>query len=178
MYCLLIPMDWIMTEIPSMRPRMTPPMIAFLKARLAPPLTAKMPPVMNPDTIAFQGSSFCLYHIINQSTLEKQPPHIAKLPIVVYLLREVIMMRNGCLKWFLYSKLPPRKGALFLTCVRPPLIFILLGEFHAPKFSMIRTEILLIFLAFSLCNILYTIHLLYFKKSKLCDFRFRYCVNV
>jgi hypothetical protein len=70
----------IMIEIPSISPRIHPPTNAFLNATLAPPLIASTPPVTNPETIALSGSSFCLHQIIRQSTAEKHPPHIAKLP--------------------------------------------------------------------------------------------------
>lgn len=44
--------------------------------------SAKQPPVMNPDRIAFQASSFWRTPLIAQSNVENIPPHIPKLPPV------------------------------------------------------------------------------------------------
>jgi hypothetical protein len=73
---------------------------------LTPERIANTPPVIAPDIIALNGSSFYQKYISMQSNDEKHPPHIAKEP--------------------------PSKGALFLTCYNPPIIFVLLGEFQAP----------------------------------------------
>lgn len=54
----LIVIEVTITETPSIKVRITPPIIAFLFATLIPPLIAKTPPVMYPAAIAFQGSSF------------------------------------------------------------------------------------------------------------------------
>ena len=55
-------MDMLVTivDTPSISARITPPIMAFLKATFRPPLIAKTPPVMKPATTAFHGSSFYL----------------------------------------------------------------------------------------------------------------------
>jgi hypothetical protein len=95
-----------MVDTPSISRRMIPPIAAFLKATLAPPLMARTPPVMKPAATAFQGSSFYLYQMRRQSILENTPPHIAKDP--------------------------PKKGALFRTCISPPIKRYRRGAFHTP----------------------------------------------
>ena len=47
----------IITVTPSIKVSMTPPINAFLKADYGPLLKASTPPVKNPETIAFIGSS-------------------------------------------------------------------------------------------------------------------------
>ena len=59
---------------------MTPPMIADLKAALAPMRADSTPPVRAPAAIAFQWSSLCLIYISVQSKDANNPPHTAKLP--------------------------------------------------------------------------------------------------
>ena len=45
-------------------------------------LAAKVPPVMNPDIIAFHASSFCRHPFTAQSNVENIPPHTPKFPPV------------------------------------------------------------------------------------------------
>jgi hypothetical protein len=60
MYCYRVAIEVTIVDTPSITNRINPPMNAFLKAILRPPLIASTPPVMKPDTTAFQGSSFYL----------------------------------------------------------------------------------------------------------------------
>ena len=60
MYCWRVAIEVTIVDTPSISNRIIPPMNAFLKATLRPPLIASTPPVMKPDTTAFQGSSFYL----------------------------------------------------------------------------------------------------------------------
>ena len=68
---------------------------------------ARIPPVMQPDMMAFKESSFCRYDISMHSQLENIPPH--------------------------RPKLPPRKGARFRTWQSPLNIRCPLGAFIKPK---------------------------------------------
>jgi hypothetical protein len=43
---------------------------------------AKQPPVMKPEIMAFQASSFCRQPLTAQSNVENMPPHTPKLPPV------------------------------------------------------------------------------------------------
>lgn len=43
-------------------------------------LAARHPPVMNPEMIAFHGSSFCLQPFTAQSNVENNPPQTPKFP--------------------------------------------------------------------------------------------------
>ena len=81
---------------------MIPPIHAYLNAAYGPLLIYRSPPVTNPATIAFHGSSFYLKCISKQSQELKHPPHIANEP--------------------------PINGARFLTWCNPPIILFLLGE--------------------------------------------------
>jgi hypothetical protein len=55
---------------PSITARSTAQPIALLRIALAPPRTARAPPVKNPPIIAFQGSSFFLFALsANESQL-------------------------------------------------------------------------------------------------------------
>ena len=44
--------------------------------------SAKQPPVINPEIIAFHASSFCRQPLTAQSNVENIPPQIPKLPPV------------------------------------------------------------------------------------------------
>jgi len=89
------------TVTPSIRQSIMPPIQAFLNAAYGPLRKARIPPVRNPLMTAFHGSSIYLYQRSRQSIELKQPPHIAKEP--------------------------PIRGALFLTCVSPPINLLRLG---------------------------------------------------
>lgn len=66
--------------MPSIIANRTPPITADVVAALTPPRAARTPPVMKPDAIAFQGSSFFRIYASPQSKVENNPPHAAKLP--------------------------------------------------------------------------------------------------
>jgi len=44
------------------------------------PRKANAPPVINPEIIAFHGSSFCRYPFTAQSNVENRPPQTPKFP--------------------------------------------------------------------------------------------------
>lgn len=94
---------------------MKPPIKACLKATEAPPRIARIPPVMQPDKMAFKESSFYRYDINMHSQLENIPPH--------------------------RPKLPPRNGARFLTWQSPLNIRCPLGAFIRPVYQIIRVSI-------------------------------------
>ena len=94
-------------EAPSIRARIKPPIIACLNATEVPPRIASNPPVTAPATIAFFGSSFPRYEMSRQSMVENMPPQRAKLP--------------------------PKKGARFLTWHNPLKKRWPLGAFMRPS---------------------------------------------
>jgi len=97
---------WNRTPTPSKTPNKTPHPMALPTMLRTPPRAAKAPPVMKPDRIAFQGSSFCRYPLTRQSKLENMPPHT--------------------------PKLPPTTGALALIAASDPLNLSPLGLFRIP----------------------------------------------
>ena len=65
---------------PSMTARRMAHDMAPLRMALAPPRTAREPPVKNPAMMAFHGSSFFLIPLTAQSYVLKSPPQTPKLP--------------------------------------------------------------------------------------------------
>jgi len=84
-------------------------MTALWTDALMPCRAASVPPVRNPEPIAFHGSSFCRIKASVQSKLEKSPPHTAKLP--------------------------PVMGARLLTALSAPTKRSPFGEFLAPLYA-------------------------------------------
>lgn len=59
---------------------------------------AKQPPVINPERMAFQASSFCRQPLIAQSKVENMPPQTPKFPPVtgaLALMEETAPMRRS-----------------------------------------------------------------------------------
>lgn len=97
---------WNPIPTPSMTANKIAHPIAPLRIALAPPLTARAPPVKNPAMIAFQGSSFFRIPFTAQSKVENNPPQT--------------------------PKFPPSTGARALIAVRAPILRSPYGLFLNP----------------------------------------------